>query len=56
MGRGLTDDPLFFGAALAGGVALAELAPALSRHSPGAVEQAGSQDRGAVALEAKLDG
>jgi hypothetical protein len=26
MGRGLTDDPLFFGAALAGGTALAELA------------------------------
>jgi hypothetical protein len=27
MGRGLTEDPLFFGAALAGGVGLAELAP-----------------------------
>jgi hypothetical protein len=26
MGRGLTEDPLFFGAALAGGTALAELA------------------------------
>nr|MBA3809920.1 hypothetical protein [Solirubrobacterales bacterium] len=25
MGRGITDDPLFFGAALAGGAALAEL-------------------------------
>jgi hypothetical protein len=30
MGRGLTDDPLFFGAALAGGTALAELAGAPS--------------------------
>jgi hypothetical protein len=26
MGRGLAEDPLFFGAALAGGTALAELA------------------------------
>jgi Protein of unknown function (DUF3866) len=30
MGRGLTDDPLFFGAALAGGTALAELSDASS--------------------------
>jgi hypothetical protein len=33
MGRGITEDPLFFGAALAGGTALAELTgrPAKSR-------------------------
>jgi hypothetical protein len=31
MGRGLTEDPLFFGAALAGGTALAELASAIDR-------------------------
>jgi Protein of unknown function (DUF3866) len=31
MGRGLTEDPLFFGAALAGGTALAELAGTPSR-------------------------
>ena len=31
MGRGLTEDPLFFGAALAGGGALAELAPQSAR-------------------------
>jgi hypothetical protein len=43
MGRGLTDDPLFFGAALAGGTALAELA---TRASPG--EQVVG-DAGAVA-------
>jgi hypothetical protein len=30
MGRRLTEDPLFFGAALAGGTALAELAGASS--------------------------
>jgi hypothetical protein len=34
MGRGLTEDPLFFGAALAGGTALAELNAGL--HSQGA--------------------
>jgi hypothetical protein len=34
MGRGLTEDPLFFGAALAGGTALAELARAPSSSRP----------------------
>ena len=34
MGRGLTDDPLFFGAALAGGAALAELASRASLDEP----------------------
>jgi hypothetical protein len=31
MGRGITEDPLFFGAALAGGTALAELAGSPSK-------------------------
>ena len=31
MGRGPSDDPVFFGAALAGGVALAEIAHAPAR-------------------------
>ncbi len=46
MGRGLTDDPLFFGAALAGGTALAELA---SRESHGSDHSSreGTQKRGA---------
>jgi hypothetical protein len=46
MGRGLTEDPLFFGAALAGGTALAELA---EQHddgergaSPGGVKESGA--------------
>jgi Protein of unknown function (DUF3866) len=43
MGRRLTEDPLFFGAALAGGSALAELAV-----------RSGSHDEGAVEGEAKL--
>jgi Protein of unknown function (DUF3866) len=34
MGRGLVDDPLFFGAALAGGAALAELAARTSSDEP----------------------
>jgi hypothetical protein len=43
MGRGITEDPLFFGAALAGGGALAELSmqgggPHANRHEEGAVE------------------
>jgi hypothetical protein len=40
MGRGLAEDPLFFGAALAGGAALAELAR-LSAGRPGAEDAAG---------------
>ncbi|HST55390.1 MAG TPA: DUF3866 family protein [Solirubrobacteraceae bacterium] len=43
MGRKLTEDPLFFGAALAGGAALAELAV-----------RSGSHDEGAMEGEAKL--
>jgi hypothetical protein len=42
MGRGLAEDPLFFGAALAGGAALAELARAA------AVEQAAAEAAGAA--------
>jgi hypothetical protein len=38
MGRGLTDDPLFFGAALAAGATLAELAGNADRGDEGAVE------------------
>jgi hypothetical protein len=46
MGRRLTDDPLFFGAALAGGTALAELIDSAERRAPsGADEQAGGLGR-----------
>ncbi len=38
MGRGLTEDPLFFGAALAAGTALAELAGGAERGEDGAAE------------------
>jgi hypothetical protein len=38
MGRGLTEDPLFFGAALAAGRTLAELAGDLDRGEDGADE------------------
>jgi hypothetical protein len=40
MGRSLAEDPLFFGAALAGGAALAELAPALAPTGDGGSEAA----------------
>ena len=55
MGRSLVQDPLFFGAALAGGAVLAELA----RGRPGGAGAAPREDslqKGAVALEAKLQG
>ena len=41
MGRGLAEDPLFFGAALAGGAALAELARLSTAGRPGAEDRAG---------------
>jgi hypothetical protein len=53
MGRDLTDDPLFFGAALAGGTALAELVRAADREPAADAEerlgQAGSADSGTAA-------
>jgi hypothetical protein len=48
MGRGLTEDPLFFGAALAGGTALAELA------AQGGRSQTARHEEGAAEGEAKL--
>jgi hypothetical protein len=48
MGRGITEDPLFFGAALAGGGALAEL----SAHGGGS--HASRHGEGAVEVETKL--
>jgi Protein of unknown function (DUF3866) len=60
MGRGLTEDPLFFGAALAGGGALAELAelaesaaPALAASTSSAI-RAERQRAGASETDAKL--
>jgi hypothetical protein len=56
MGRGLTDDPLFFGAALAGGTALAELAGggesrAREHAGPGGGQESGAGEAaGEVAL------
>jgi len=47
MGRGPTEDPLFFGAALAGGTALAVLSAQATVRSP---------EEGAVLTEAKLEG
>jgi hypothetical protein len=41
MGRGLAEDPLFFGAALAGGAALAEMAAQPSTGQAGAEDAAG---------------
>ncbi len=43
MGRGLTEDPLFFGAALAGGGALAELVEQCDRDRPVGVSEEGSR-------------
>lgn len=60
MGRGLTQDPLFFGAALAGGSALAELAARAlpeARGAPGGhagEHRAPSRWAGAEELDAKL--
>jgi hypothetical protein len=48
MGRGLTEDPLFFGAALAGGTALAELAAQSDR------SKADASKEGATERETKL--
>ena len=57
MGRGLTEDPLFFGAALAGGAALAELAVQRCRDAARrARPSGGSHGQGAVAADAKLEG
>jgi hypothetical protein len=56
MGRGLTEDPLFFAAALAGGAALAQ---ALAGSSDAEVAGRGPDDtlqEGAPAPEAKLQG
>jgi Protein of unknown function (DUF3866) len=56
MGRGLTDDPLFFAAALAGGAALAEALSQLPHHGrPGRAHDQELQE-GAPAPEAKLQG
>jgi hypothetical protein len=56
MGRGLTEDPLFFAAALAGGAALAEaLAPPLNDERAGRAHDQKLQE-GAPAPEAKLQG
>jgi Protein of unknown function (DUF3866) len=55
MGRTVTEDPLFFGAALAGGGVLAELA-ADGAHAVRASAQRDSHEKGALALEAKLQG
>jgi Protein of unknown function (DUF3866) len=52
MGRGLTEDALFFGAALAGGAALGALADQRDGASDGPHEGAG--ERGASGAEAKL--
>jgi hypothetical protein len=51
MGRGLTEDPLFFGAALAGGTALAELAAQSDRSKAG---ERGEHKEGAAERETKL--
>src|SRR5262249_2947939 len=56
MGRGLTEDPLFFGAALAGGAALAQ---ALARPPDDGGRERAHDERpqeGAPAPEAKLQG
>jgi Protein of unknown function (DUF3866) len=56
MGRGLTEDPLFFAAALAGGAALAEaLARPHDDGGPGPAHDEALQE-GALAPEAKLQG
>lgn len=54
MGRGLLEDPLFFGAALAGGAVLAEVSA--QRRAPALAAQEPSQHRGALAFEAKHHG
>jgi hypothetical protein len=55
MGRKMTQDPLFFGAALAGGAALAELAAQARVDDDGSVGEHGrSQRAGAEELDAKL--
>jgi Protein of unknown function (DUF3866) len=54
MGRGLTEDPLFFGAALAGGSALAEVSARCARDEHGERSQIGQSEEGALATEAKL--
>jgi hypothetical protein len=56
MGRGLAEDPLFFGAALAGGFALGELvgqSPA-EEPSPGGEYDGGRPGAGAGRVDAKL--
>jgi Protein of unknown function (DUF3866) len=59
MGRGLTQDPLFFGAALAGGAALGELVGRVpedaSADGPVGAAQGGGRQAGAGRAEAKLD-
>jgi hypothetical protein len=60
MGRGLARDPLFFGAALAGGAALAELVGQVSagelagEHAGGITAEGGGQRAGAGRADAKL--
>jgi hypothetical protein len=56
MGRGLTEDPLFFGSALAGGSALGELAAHRDRGEPGDRSAIARPDAGAAVAEAKLQG
>jgi Protein of unknown function (DUF3866) len=56
MGRGLAEDPLFFGAALAGGVALAEVLAQSPRAACADRPVNGPSDEGALAAEAKLQG
>jgi Protein of unknown function (DUF3866) len=56
MGRGLTEDPLFFAAALAGGTVLGGLAgPGEPRRRAGEEDRTSGSDEGAFALEAKLE-
>jgi hypothetical protein len=58
MGRGLTQDPLFFGAALAGGAALGELVGQIpadaSANGPVGAAQGGGRQAGAGRADAKL--
>jgi hypothetical protein len=56
MGRGLTEDPLFFAAALAGGAALAEALARPPDHERAGRARDQELQEGAVAPEAKLQG